>query len=184
MGTNYYMMTKNKKLAHSCFEMEYEIVDEPDFGYQIHLNKLSWGWRPLFQRHNVFQTWDELEKFYYDHSDDLDICDEYGTYYSFLEYKQKIFDHASREPEPIKWVYDFNPFDLKHNPELARKTLLTERCEPEEAELWIPINHVEYFETERAAKRKYKAYSYYTFDDIKYWNDPNYPIDWTEGDFS
>ncbi len=136
MGTNYYFMTRNKELAHKHFavetdwgvtDMEYEIVDSKFLGYKIHLNKLSCGWRPLFQRHKAFKTWKELEEFYKAHS---------------------------------------------------------ERCKPEEAELWIPLDHVKYFETEKAAKKKFGAYSHYIFDDFKHWNDPDYPIDWTEGDFS
>ena len=58
MGTNYYMFIKNKKVARDYFaevdeygnvDPEYEIVDEPELGYKIHLNKCSYGWRPLFQ---------------------------------------------------------------------------------------------------------------------------------------
>lgn len=37
---------------------------------------------------------------------------------------------------------------------------------------------------EEAAKKKFGVYSYHIFDDFKYWNDPDYKIDWTEGDFS
>ena len=29
-------------------DIEYEIVDEPYLGYEVHLCKLSAGWRPLF----------------------------------------------------------------------------------------------------------------------------------------
>jgi len=30
-------------------DIEYEIVDEPYLGYEVHLCKLSAGWRPLLQ---------------------------------------------------------------------------------------------------------------------------------------
>lgn len=62
MGTNFYLMSRNKKLMREHFaveteydikDIEYAIVDEPYLGYEIHLNKLSWGWRPLFQRHKT-----------------------------------------------------------------------------------------------------------------------------------
>lgn len=196
MGTNYYFMTRNKELAHKHFavehdwgvtDKEYDIVDEPFLGYEIHLNKLSYGWRPLFQRHKAFKTWNELEKFYYDHENDLCVYDEYGTLWTFSDYKQHVFDHFAREPLPVKWEYDYESIDLKFHPETARKHLHTVSCHPEEAELWIPFDHIEYFETEKAAKLKFKAYDWYDryiFDDIKYWNDPDYKIDWTEGDFS
>jgi len=193
MGTNYYFMTRNKELAHKHFavetdwgvtDMEYEIVDSKFLDYKIHLNKLSCGWRPLFQRHKAFKTWKELEEFYKAHSEGLEIYDEYGSRFEFEDYKKRIFDHAAREPEPVRWVYDYSQLDLKFHPESARKTLHTESCEPEEADLWIPFDHVKYFESEKAAKKKFKAYSYYIFEGIDYWNDPDYPIDWTEGDFS
>ena len=69
MGTNYYLMTRNKQLAHKYFAVEndwgitdeeYKIVDDPYLGYEIHLNKCSCGWRPLFQRHKSFKSWEEL----------------------------------------------------------------------------------------------------------------------------
>ena len=196
MGTNYYFMTKNKELARKHFAVEYDwgvtneeynIVDEPFLGYEIHLNKLSYGWRPLFQQHKAFKTWNELEKFYYDHESDLCVYDEYGTLWTFPEYKQHVFDHAAREPKPMKWEYGYESIDLKFHPETARMHLHTVSCKPEEAELWIPFDHIEYFETEKAAKLKYKAYDWYDrylFEEFKYWNDPDYKIDWTEGDFS
>lgn len=64
MGTNYYLISKNKKLIREYFAVEtqygisneeYEIVDEPYLGYQVHLNKLSAGWRPLFQKHKTIK---------------------------------------------------------------------------------------------------------------------------------
>jgi len=193
MGTNYYLMTRNKELAHKYFAVEttydvtnqeYEIVEEPYLGYEVHLNKLSWGWRPLFQRHREFKTWNELEKFYLEHATDLEIYDEYGTRLEFDKYKKIVFGHADREPEPVKWVYDYESLELKLHPENARKRLHLEHCGPEEADLWIPFDHVKYFESEKAAKKKFKAYSYYICDGFDYWNDPDHPIDWTKGDFS
>ena len=65
MGTNYYLFIKNKKVARDNFaevdeygnvDPEYEIVDEPELGYKIHLNKCSYGWRPLFQIHKAFRS--------------------------------------------------------------------------------------------------------------------------------
>lgn len=193
MGTNYYLMTKSKELAHKHFaiendwgvsDAEYDIVEEPYLGYEIHLNKLSLGWRPLFQQHKAFKTWAELERFCTEHQAEIEIYDEYNKKFDFDKYKERIFDHAAREPKPMKWEYGYESIDLKYHPETARKHLHTVSCNPEEAELWIPFNHIEYFETEKAAKKKFGAYNYLIFDDFKYWNDPDYKIDWTEGDFS
>ena len=87
MGTNYYFMSRNKELMQTYFAdksewgvlgEEYTIVDEPYLGYRCHLNKLSCGWRPLFQKHRAFDSFRELEAFYREHQEDLEIYDEYG----------------------------------------------------------------------------------------------------------
>ena len=188
MGTNYYFMTKNKKLVRKYFNSsydEYRLVDEPDFGYEIHLNKLSCGWRPLFQKHAAFDCWNDLEKFYMEHRDDLEIYDEYDEKFSWEEYKEKIFDHAAREPEPLKWVYDYDPIDSLFGSNGSRRTLHTINCKPEEADLWVPIDHVRYFETERETARRFNVYERIYQTELHYWNDKDgYLIDWTEGEFS
>jgi len=193
MGTNYYFMTKNKDLVHKHFAVEhswgvtdeeYEIVETPYLGYEIHLNKLSYGWRPLFQKHKEFDSWDKLEAFYMAHKEDLEIYDEYGEKFEWIDYKKRIFDHAAIEPVPMKWYYGVDPIDAWARS--TKKRLYSDRCKPEETEFWLPIDHVEYFETEKAAREKYRVWDYPIFDDIRYWNDPNrdYLIDWTEGNFS
>lgn len=196
MGTNYYFMTRNKDLAHNHFAVEhswgvtdeeYEIVDRPYLGYEIHLNKLSYGWRPLFQKHKEFDSWDKLETFYMAHKDNLEIYNEYGEKFEWIDYKKRIFDHAARESEPLKWYYGVDPIYANGQwTGSAKKRLYHDRCKPEEAEFWIPIDHVKYFETEKEAREKYRVWDYPIFDDIRYWNDPNrdYLIDWTEGNFS
>ena len=82
MGTNYYFMSRNKELMQTCFAEksdwgvlgeEYTIVDEPYLGYRCHLNKLSCGWRPLFQKHRAFDSFRELEAFYREHQADLEF---------------------------------------------------------------------------------------------------------------
>lgn len=66
MGTNFYFMSKDKKLMRENFaveteygihDVEYEIVDEPYLGYEVHLNKLSGGWRALFQSNKNISTY-------------------------------------------------------------------------------------------------------------------------------
>ena len=82
MGTNYYFMSRNKELMQTCFAEksewgvlgeEYTIVDEPYLGYRCHLNKLSCGWHPLFQKHKMFDSfqnqWRVLTK-----ERNIDIC--------------------------------------------------------------------------------------------------------------
>lgn len=194
MGTNYYLMTKNSNLAHKYFatkaewggyiDEEYRIVDHPFLGYEIHLNKLSYGWRPLFQTHKCFGTFDELEQFYKKHCKSLKIYDEYGTEYSWEDYKKEIIDHSNRVPEPVKWDYCVSEFDanFERNP---RKRLQTVDCTPEEAELWIPFDHIEYARTEKEAADRFGVWeSWMGSGDFYQYNDPEYKIDWAKGDFS
>lgn len=202
MGTNYYMITKNPKLAHEYFaeevdyggkypeylNEEYKLCDVPDFYYEIHLNKCSYGWRPLFQRHKCFKTFAELEQFIIDHKDEIQIKDEYDDEYTFRDYKLRMINHATyREPEPMKWTYGISDFD-KHWSKHPKKTLHTIQCKPKEAELWIPFSHVKYTETEAIAQRHFGIYDDAVMGSVKsrmnYSEDPNYPFDWCDGEFS
>lgn len=187
MGTNFYFMSKDKELVQNNFAIkeswgihseEYEIVDEPYLGYEIHLNKLSIGWRPLFQRHKAFKTFKELEKFYFDNKDNLDIYDEYGDKYVWDEYFDRVYIHSLREREPRKWIYEIdNIFND------SRPTLHTVSCDEKEAELFIPFDHVIYAKTEKEAMKRYRLFNRFDIE-VKYWNDPDYFFDWTEGKFS
>ena len=162
MGTNYYMFIKNKKVARDNFaevdeygnvDPEYEIVDEPELGYKVHLNKCSCGWRPLFQIHKAFRLFSEMESFYKKYENDLMIFDEYGEEFSWDDYKKKMIDHASRKLEPEKWVFgEEKAFGD------GRKHLHTESCAPEEADLWIPFDHLEYARTQKEAALRLKCF--------------------------
>ena len=43
MGANYYLHTKDKRLVAEHFPAEYTLTDTPDFGYEVHLCKMSAG---------------------------------------------------------------------------------------------------------------------------------------------
>lgn len=191
MGTNYYFITRSSKLAHEYFAdgyddystwgEEYELHDIPEFYYEIHLNKLSWGWKPLFQNHKAFKQFRDLENFYKAHAEDLEIRDEYGDVYTWDEYKQEILNHAAVKPQPMKWVYKKEPSMFG-----GGKYLTTERCEPEEADLYIPFDHIQYGKTQVQARERLKAWNVYVdWDRIEdYHRDDLYFIDWVEGEFS
>lgn len=187
MGTNFYLMSKNKKFIREYFavekdygfaEQEYEIVDEPYLGYCVHLNKLSLGWRPLFQSHKTIKSFKELEQLCLSNKSIIGIYDEYGKKYSWEQYYKRVYNHSQRAPEPFKWVYDIDTMFGDNHP-----TLHTIRCAEEEAELYLPFNHKIYMETEMKAKERFKVYRREAFVP-KYWEDPDYPFDWTEGEFS
>lgn len=187
MGTNFYFMSRDKELIQTHFakkyswgvaDEEYSIVDEPYLGYEVHLNKLSVGWRPIFQKHRGFKTFNQLKKFYFAHKEKLDIYDEYGKAYTWDEYYDRVYRHSLREKEPVKWVYEIDKIFNDTKP-----TLHTVRCSEEEAELHIPFEHCLYDKTEREAARRFGVPRGYRPDE-RYWNDPDYLFDWTEGDFS
>lgn len=61
--------------------------------------------------------------------------------------------------------------------------VLTMICDKEEADNYAPFNHVEYEKTLKKARLKFDVHDR-IFSGIKYWNDPDYLFDWTEGEFS
>lgn len=95
MGTNYYFMSRSKELMQTCFAEksergvlgeEYTIEDEPYLGYRCHLNKLSCGWRPLFQKHRAFDGFRKLEAFYREHQADLELYSPFNH----IEYEKTL----------------------------------------------------------------------------------------------
>lgn len=193
MGTNFYMMTRNKNLVeqyfpnrtdYSCYDCGYEIVDRPYLGYEIHICKRSFGWVPLFQKHeNAYKSFDGLEQFYYENENNLEIYDEYERQYTFEKFKEEMIQHSKRKEEPIKWVYAPDIFSE------GRSVLHTIECMEDEAELHIPIRHDEYVSTRAIARKKYKVplptwMNFEPCERMEYERDPDYKFDWIRGDFS
>ena len=181
MGTNYYLFSKNKKTMQDIFGEwgDFELVDSPEFGYERHIGKTSCGWKPLLQRSNAFETFNELKQIVESHND-LFIIDEYNCQYNLDEFEDMLVHHSKQRKEPVKWVLEENEFDP-----LRRMILTTVGCSEEEAELYTPFDHLEYQETENKARTKYHHYNEFNwFRSINYWRDPDYNFDWTEGNFS
>ncbi len=186
MGTNFYLMSRNKKLMREYFaveteytikDIEYEIVDEPYLGYEVHLCKLSAGWRPLFQRHKTISTFKELEEFCLKNKSMVSIYDEYGRRYTWKQYFKKVYNHSQRKAEPRKWIYDIDPIFPDNGPRLHMAS-----CTEQEAEIYMPFCHREYYENEKLAKERFRVHER-IWSDEKSWEDPDYAFDWTEGEF-
>lgn len=80
MGTNYYLYTKDKRLVAEHFPVEYTLVDMPDFGYEVHICKMSAGWKTLFQAHKfAYNSVKEMTKFFRKNKDKITIYDEYDS---------------------------------------------------------------------------------------------------------
>ena len=62
MSTNYYLSTPDKAVRDKYLK-DYTLTDEPSWGYEIHIAKVSCGWVPLFQAHDgAFNSYAELRK--------------------------------------------------------------------------------------------------------------------------
>lgn len=95
------MMTTNKELVHKYFPEEYEIVDEPYLGYEIHIGKRSCGWKPLFQAHkNAYASVSEMMRFIMEHPE-VQIFDEYGDSLSIEQLKEELIDWAECQEKRI-----------------------------------------------------------------------------------
>lgn len=179
MGTNYYFRSKNAKFVHKYFsrelyegmytDEEYTLEEYPDLHFKIHLNKCSCGWKPLFQDHTAFKSFAALESFYNKHKRYLEIYDEYGDKFTFDEYKAMMIEHASAKKTPCKWAY---------NEESDWADVVD--CEPEEAELYAPFDHLEYNQTEKVAARKFHIRLSPYVSEEAYHRDPDYNFDWVD----
>lgn len=117
MGTNFYMITKNKTMASIYAPYSYELTDTPYFGYEIHIAKTSAGWLPLFQAHkNGINSVAEYQTAY--DTGEFRIYDEYGCEYNWDAFDDRVLKHNGgilgvKKPEKIeqnkrsKW-YDKN----------------------------------------------------------------------------
>lgn len=95
------MMTTSKELVHKYFPEEYEIVEEPYLGYEIHIGKRSCGWKPLFQAHkNAYTSVSEMMRFIREHPE-VQIFDEYGDSLSIEQLKEELIDWAECQAERI-----------------------------------------------------------------------------------
>lgn len=106
MGTNFYMITKNKELAQRYAPYSYELIDSPYFGYKIHVAKTSCGWLPLFQAHkNGIDSVVEYKTAY--DTGEFRIYDEYGCEYNWDAFDVRVLKHNGgilgvQKPEKIE----------------------------------------------------------------------------------
>lgn len=175
MGTNYYMMTKDKTIVEEYFPDEYKIVDNPYLGYEIHIGKQSWGWCPLFERHDkAYNSVEAMLKFLEFHKVDIEIYDEYGEKFSIAELKEELIDWAKHQPvRYMKYVSEGVP-----NKILGGRDYLIESTE-DDYDIKSPFDHVEYHELDPYNEKRWIDEScepFYTKDKDGY--------DFVRGDFS
>ena len=94
MGTNFYMFTQNKKNK-KCFGDKLRIVDEPDFGYEIHIAKTSAGWQPAFEAHENIRSVMDLKEIFA--RGDVRIFDEYGQEYDWPAFEERVVNFGNKQ---------------------------------------------------------------------------------------
>lgn len=95
------MMTTDKELIRKYFPDEYEIVDEPYLGYEIHIGKRSFGWKPLFQEHKrAYDSVSGMLQFIIHHPE-IHVFDEYGDALSVTQLKKELIDWAEQQEKRI-----------------------------------------------------------------------------------
>ena len=128
MGTNFYLITPKKDIRDQYFGYNYELTDEPEWGYQIHIAKTSCGWLPLFQSHECFKSIKQLKTIY--DTGEFFIADEYGTKYNWEEFDERVmkFNGGVKGVIPRQKIKR-DPSDKFYDPLM-----------PE----YVPISHIEY----------------------------------------
>lgn len=106
MGTNFYMITKNKEMAQRYAPYSYVLTDEPYFGYEIHVCKTACGWLPIFQGHKDGINSVAEYKIAYD-TNEFKIYDEYGCEYNWDAFDDRVLKFNGgilgvKKPEKIK----------------------------------------------------------------------------------
>lgn len=130
MGTNYYMVTKDKDFVDKYFKGEYEF-DEDSAAYEIHIGKHSSGWKPIFRMHSMaYNSVKEMKEFIIKHN--MAIIAEYGSSLTLDDLQKCLFDLEIFEDKDKYWKF-CNDF-----PFMCRGT-------ENDYDLTAPIDQIEYF---------------------------------------
>lgn len=117
MGTNFYFFTKDKRVCEKYFAYSYELTDDPEFGYEIHIAKTSMGWIPLFQAHSGCKSVADMKKIF--DTEDVKIVDEYGDYYDWDAFRERVLEFNGGVDGAIpKTVVETDPDSLYHDPNM------------------------------------------------------------------
>lgn len=106
MSTNYYILTKDKSIIER-YGLTYELTNEPDWGYWVHIVQLYSDYVPLFQAHKnvsslpaVFSLLQETNVTVYDeYYKKMDVA-------QFCDKLQTICNDDSRKPRTWNMLYD------------------------------------------------------------------------------
>ena len=145
-----------------------------------------------------------FEKELHSEIEKIAIMDELPINWTYPEIQPKLLEEARKrgflpKKEEIKWLF----FDvgstlvdeskvyedrMKRIADLSGLTYeqinkyAMASCTEQEAEIYMPFCHREYNENEKLAKERFHVHER-IWGDEKSWEDPDYPFDWTEGEF-
>lgn len=101
-------MTTDKELVNKYFDEEYEIVDDPYLGYEIHIGKRASGWKPIFEDHNsAYDSVSGLLDFLQRHRDKVKIYDEYNELLTINQLKEELIDWADNQERRVIHYDDY-----------------------------------------------------------------------------
>lgn len=85
--------------------MEYELTDIPDWAYEIHIAKTSYGWLPLFQYRETMPSVKAMKEAY--DTGEFKIYDEDNKEYNWKEFDERVlkFNGGIKgiiKPQPFK----------------------------------------------------------------------------------
>lgn len=106
MGTNFYFKHANEEELEEdinnlkCKYPFAKITIQAD----IHIAKTSAGWKPLFQNNEYFESVEDIKNFYFNNFDTLIIKDEYGTDYTWEEFKKRVINFNPNGVSHIKSI--------------------------------------------------------------------------------
>jgi len=129
MSTNYYFRWKNENLDDVLKELEKYLnkCRLPDRNIRnlmdnyrseleelnlIHIGKASMGKPPIFQVTKYYSSLREIEYFYKNYKESLDIIDEYGDKLTIEELREKLFLWNTNEKEIDYYGGIFKDYDF------------------------------------------------------------------------
>ena len=127
MGTNFYLLVKNKSIAEKIGD--FELTDTPDWGYLIHIGKRSCGWLPLFQSHRGIKSVNDIEEWC--KLPEVTILDEYDTVMTWEQLKEEFiyWNGGVAGAIPRKYHEPINPNLPYGDPYMPN---------------WTPVSHFDY----------------------------------------
>ena len=161
MGTNFYFITQDREIKDKYFNYDdYTIVDTPMFGYEVHLAKTSCGWKPLWQDHSFYHSVAELKEFYFKHKEKLFLYDEYGRFYKWEEFEERVVNWGEQqEIRYMKYIPEGVPDEV-----FGGKKYLIESTK-DDYDITIPFDHIEYDKLDVYRDNwRYEHKSYYSKD--------------------